>query len=343
MNPRVRIGPARAYAWPMRKLMPVVALLMALPCLAWDAAGHREITLAALKSLPPGAPAFLRDEAMRKAIADEATVPDRWRSTRVAQLTHAANPDHYLDVEDLEAYGLTLKSLPTLRYEYVKDMVLARENAGDSFKGRPVNPATDTAKTDEYPGFLAYAIAEYYGRLQSSFRTIRLLEQANDPSRADQLAAAKADAMTNMGLLSHFVGDAAQPLHTTRHHHGWVGDNPKGYTTDRGIHAYIDGGVIRRQHIEVEDLLEAMKPGPKIDADDPWPAVLEHIRRSFAQVEPLYEMKKSGDLDKAPGKAFIVSRMADGAGMLGALYWAAWESAAPTDKSVADFKRYDGR
>ena len=22
------------------------------------------------------------------------------------------------------------------------------------------------------------------------------------------------------------VGDAAQPLHTTRHHHGWVGDNP---------------------------------------------------------------------------------------------------------------------
>jgi len=24
--------------------------------------------------------------------------------------------------------------------------------------------------------------------------------------------------------------------------HGWVGDNPQGYTTNRGFHAWIDGG-----------------------------------------------------------------------------------------------------
>ena len=55
-----------------------------------------------------------------------------------------------------------------------------------------------------------------------------------------------------MGILAHFVGDAAQPLHTTKHHHGWKGDNPNGYTTENSIHAYIDGGVIKTQRIDAE-------------------------------------------------------------------------------------------
>ena len=39
-----------------------------------------------------------------------------------------------------------------------------------------------------------------------------------------------------MGVMGHYVGDCAQPLHTTKHHNGWVGENPHGYTTWPGLH-----------------------------------------------------------------------------------------------------------
>ena len=47
-------------------------------------------------------------------------------------------------------------------------------------------------------------------------------------------------------------GDIAQPLHTTKHHHGWKGENPNGYTTEYSIHAYIDGGVLKLHRINAD-------------------------------------------------------------------------------------------
>jgi hypothetical protein len=46
--------------------------------------------------------------------------------------------------------------------------------------------------------------------------------------------------------MGHLIGDASQPLHTTIHHHGWVGDNPHNYTTSRGFHSWIDGGFFNK-------------------------------------------------------------------------------------------------
>jgi hypothetical protein len=322
--------------------------LLAAPARAWDAYGHRLITTCALDSLSPAAagdkalPAWLTAPDAITKIADGAVVPDRWRSTKVNQLTHLNNPDHYLDVEDLAPYGLSLKALPTLRYEYVKAMVLAKERAGPSFKGRPVNPARDTAKTDELPGFLPYGIVEQYAKVQSAFLVVRVLEKLNDPRRAHQLALAKENAIYNMGVLSHYVGDAAQPLHMTKHHHGWVGDNPKAYTTDRGFHSYIDGKVLTLHQIKTADVKPLVDAQRAVEARAPWEDVLTYLDESFQEVEPLYVLQKSGDLDKAPGKQFIEKRLAHGASMLGALYRAAWESADPTPKDMDDFRKYDG-
>ena len=70
-------------------------------------------------------------------------------------------------------------------------------------------------------GMLAYAIAEHYAKLQSSYNTVRILEGLGDPSRALQLEEARSNALYHMGQLSHFVGDAAQaPVDSRgdRHH-----------------------------------------------------------------------------------------------------------------------------
>ena len=61
----------------------------------------------------------------------------------------------------------------------------------------------------------------------------------------EEITNAQANVVYRMGILSHFVGDAAQPLHTTEHFNGWTGENPKGYTTSRRFHSWVDGGFFK--------------------------------------------------------------------------------------------------
>lgn len=307
---------------------------------AWDAHGHRTITYLAIDGLPPDMPSWLREARYAARIADQSNEPDRWRGTRRPAIRHEANPEHYINAEDLEYFGLTLESLPRLRYEYFRAMAIARHEHPGRFP--PYDPSSDEDKTREWPGFLPHAIAEHHAKLQASFNSMRILEILNDPARSHELEQARSNVIYHMGVLSHFVGDAAQPLHTTRHHHGWVGENPRGYTTDYGIHAYIDGRILRIHSLDYASLRPRMNY-IAVDAQDPWPEILAFIRRSLDEVEPLYAMRKDGSLEQAPGRAFIADRLCDGAAMLSALYRAAWESSEPTEQDVAAFVRFAGR
>lgn len=50
----------------------------------------------------------------------------------------------------------------------------------------------------------------------------------------------------DIGIWSHYVGDASQPLHVSVHYNGW-GDfpNPKDFTT-KHIHAHFEGEFVKR-------------------------------------------------------------------------------------------------
>lgn len=317
-------------------------LAAATPARAWDAKGHRLITMLALDHLKEGLPSFVREESFRATVGENAVEPDRWRAVRMGQIMNLNNPDHYLDIEDLEPHGLSLDTLPPLRYEYAAAIAIAREKAGENFKGRPINPSRDFAKTDRWPGFAPYSIAENYGKLVASFKTWRMLEKLNDPRRAHQVDACKASISVIMGVLSHYVGDVAQPLHTTMHHHGWLGENPENYTTDYGIHAYIDGKILDVHKLTYASLKDSAMPARELDANDPWKAIIEHLKRSHEQVEPIYKMKKSGDLERDAGKTLISDRLVDGGAMLAALYNAAWDASEPSEKDLENFVKYDG-
>lgn len=334
----------------------------ALPALAWDAHGHRTITLLAIdrfeKSLTaapstgevvPAAPttampvpselAYLFAAAGRAQAAYQSGEPDRYRAIRSPYLKHENDPEHYFDVEDIQPAGMTLSTIPPLRYEFVKAFAAARAANPTDFK--PFSPMADSAKTMEWPGFLPYSIVEHYFKLVASFRQVRVLESLNDPARAEQLVAARANVIAHMGHLSHFVGDAAQPLHTTQHHHGWIGTNPDGFTTNRGFHAYIDGTILTIHDLGYDSLKGACSAVRVVEKNDPFKDILAHIQRSYDYVRPLYQLQKTGDLEKEPGKSFISERLCDGAGMLGAMYLAAWEASAMSPKDAADFVGYD--
>lgn len=330
----------------------IVALFMSAglcsSALGWDAHGHRTITLLAIDKLASEVQkdesatrelAFALAPSGRAQAAYQAGEPDRYRAIRLGQLKHENDPEHYLDVEDLEPFGLTLLTMPPLRNEYVRAMVIAKHVHPENM--RPYNEKTDVARTQEFPGFLAHASIEHYGKLVSSFRQVRVLEALKDPARADQLAAARANVLYEMGYLSHLIGDAAQPLHTTRHHHGWVDDNPEDFTTNRGFHAYIDTTVLGIHALSHDTMKDLPITTITVNKNDPWTDILQHVQRSFDKVRPLYVLQKSGDLEKEPGKAFIQERLVDGAAMLSALYVAAWKASEASEKDIKDFVMYD--
>lgn len=316
----------------------LTAVFLASASVAWDAYGHRTIAYLALKGLPREAPAWLRSQETADRVAFQSNECDRWKGWPRDTLHHINKPDHYLDVELLENFGLTLETIPRLRREYVRAMAISKhvhpEMAG------PYDAKRDPARTQEWPGFALHAIDENYAKLQATFNEIRILEHLNDPRRATQLRQARENAIFHMGLLAHFVADVAQPLHTTKHHNGWVGDNPNGYVTERGIHHAIDSAPASLG-LTVESLAPLVKYDAEPDAADPWDDVMEYLRRSHALVETVYRLERDGELDKEPGRKLIEQRVCDAASMLSALFWGAWTSSEPTEKQIADWVRYN--
>jgi hypothetical protein len=146
-----------------------------------------------------------------------------------------------------------------------------------------------------------------------------------------------------MGVMGHYVGDGAQPLHTTRHHNGWVGDNPRGFTTWNKFHSWIDGGFLRQTGgLSFEKMVTGVKPARLLDTradpgerDPIFSEAIAYLLAQFAQVEPLYELEKTGKLkaegtQTVEGRAFLENQMLKGAHMLSSLWYTAWRD-APRD------------
>ena len=146
-----------------------------------------------------------------------------------------------------------------------------------------------------------------------------------------------------MGVMGHFVGDCAQPLHTTVHHNGWVGDNPKGYTAKPGIHAWIDEGVIAKAGIGCANLAKDIEPASALDLpavpegqDAFFNAVMAYLMKQHAHVEAVYALEKAGELgmgatDVSPAaQALIEGQLRAGGQMLAAIWVTAWQT-APVD------------
>jgi len=304
------------------------------PAHAWDERGHAIVTRLAVAELSPGMPAWLSAPEVERRLVYLSNEPDRWRGTDLAWLDHVNKPDHYLDIEMLAPYGLTLKTLPKLRYEYVGLLAAERALHPDRFPAR--NAADDPDSSRLTPGMLPYRIIELYAELAQGWATLRTLEANPAAAGPDMIAAARERIVQSMGLLSHYVADAAQPLHTTHHFNGWVGDNPNAYTTDHKFHAYIDGGVLRHHGLTSASLFPQRKPALALASDAVWDAVLEHIDRSHRSVEPLYRLEKSDELNADAGRAFIAERLTDAGALLAGL----WNTAAAGPRTDAYLEKW---
>lgn len=307
---------------------------------AWDYEGHRTVNQLALAGLPDAFPAFVKTPDAAGRIAFLAGEPDRWRSTNELALKHVNGPDHYLDFEDLDDIGLSAAALDEFRYVFTARLAAAR--AAHPGKFPAVDPEKNKDHTRELIGFLPWSILENYAKLKSAFSYLRAYEEAGTP---EEIANARANVIYIMGVMGHYVGDGAQPLHTTRHHNGWVGENPAGYTRSSSIHGWIDGGYIALGGLSTGDLVAQARPARDLGiraADAPAPvrnplfeAILDYLLAQHARVEPLYQLEKAGAFKPGAadggkdGRAFVGEQLLRGGEMLSSLWLTAWKQAAP--------------
>ena len=109
------------------------------------------------------------------------------------------------------------------------------------------------------------------------------------------------------------------------HHNGWVGENPKGYSTDNTIHFRFEGQYVQT-HLQVSDVLPLVGEARVIAK--PREEVIAYLQTSRSFLEKLYELEKKEAFGTATQseehKKFVQERLAAGAQMLRDLWWTAW-------------------
>jgi hypothetical protein len=283
---------------------------------AWGNEGHVYVSRVAATKIPVAMPLFLR-----QAVAEIAYLgpePDRWRNPAEIALKNAQEPDHFIDLERVA----WLDPLPQGRYEFYQKLYEKR--------------AATTDHPDDYlpehVGLQPYIVMEIYGRLKASFREYRQLKASHKPTLAVQQAI-----IFYAGWLGHYVADGSQPLHTTIQYNGWVGSNPKGYTTEHGIHAQFESTYVAA-NITAKNFAGLVHAPVRLD--DPFARYVAYLKESNGLVESVYAIEKAGGFaGKGSPEAFdfVTHRLATGSQMLLNLWYTAWlESASgpvPTKRS----------
>jgi hypothetical protein len=314
------------------------ALLFTLTAHAWDYERHRLINDLALTTLSKDFPAFVRIPANRERILFLSGEPDRWRNNRDRALRHLNTLDHYFDLEDLAPYQIKPANLSHFRYRYVEQMANARARLKLEL------PEANSDHTKGHPGFLPWAINENYLKLVSAFSYLKVFEKMGTE---EEKANARANVIYRMGILSHYVGDASQPLHTTKHFNGWVGDNPKGYTTSKRFHSWIDGGFFKAtQAPNHAALIKQLRPAALIKRPEKAPLAsghfqyaLNYILAQHKKMEPLYQLDKEKKLSPetpAAGKIFLETQLKTAAQTLADL-WQTAQNEAPPDRFLQTY------
>ncbi len=309
----------------------IIAVLSCLPAraLAWGERGHDVVTRVAARLVaarmvddPSLSTPLVQREHM---LAHLANVPDIvWRSGDPA-VSKANGPTHYINWEKL---------LPT---PTLNDAPRAYAKAAELAKERGVNLAGDVGTAPWRVEQLAAAMAT---------ALIKVKQQGATEEHVNE-------ALLYAGLLSHFVGDLAQPYHNTNDHDGWQ-------TGQGGIHAYFESDLVNAAPLQLEaDVFAAAlanEPAKKLNAGSD-PAALA-IAESFDALARLDDVRRL-DRDyavlaksdaKKPAKrkpvsatlpyfqARLTERLATAADVLATLWINAWIAAGKPD--MRSYKSY---
>jgi hypothetical protein len=245
-----------------------------------------------------------------------ADVPDRvWRRRKGMPGRNHEGPNHFADLDEPNPAGETL---------------LARFRADP----QSVTPARwlafyqslDPAPAQKHMGLAPFRVAQLYHEMLTSLK-------AGD-------AAGVVDAVAAGGVMAHYVGDACQPLHSSRFHHGRD-------ASEADVHEHFETDMItKKRSLVITQLgvaLQGATPMKKVKGRRAAArAVVALMDRTFTRLDPEHvcEVWKQVDGDRddlwdALGPQTIEC-LADGCRTLAMLWSSAWaEAKAPAPPPVA--------
>ena len=115
------------------------------------------------------------------------------------------------------------------------------------------------------------------------------------------------------------------PLHTSVHHDGWQGANPRGYTIDPSIHGRFETAFVDRMNLGEAGLVGLIPAAKRLQ--DPFTAVLAHLERSHTRVEHVYQLDRDGayaDARNSDARALVLTCTSEAAAPLRDLIYTAW-------------------
>jgi hypothetical protein len=182
-------------------------LVLAIPTAVrgWGMDVHRHLTRRALGGLPPELKPFFDEQ--RDYIVEHAADPDLWRVAGLRTAVGEEDPNHFLDIDDLDAAPFA--------------------NVPRTWEGMVAKYGIDRANK---AGRLPWRGVEMYDRLVGHFRDIG---RPNGPGYAAD------NARYIASVLSHYLEDASQPLHATGNYDGQL-------TNQNGIHSRFETALVLR-------------------------------------------------------------------------------------------------
>jgi hypothetical protein len=291
----------------------------ALVCCGWGPRGHQSVNRAAVRSLPPDGPLFLKE--YEDWIAKTGPVPDSWRGNSEAYSKIFEDPNHGWFKERFAF----MTSIPRSRYEFVLRLY------DEYLKIREKDPERAALTNIRWTGTLPYAAMENYDRMKSAMRLYRRAIADSAPESKKDAQFLAQDIAFYMGWLGHYTADGAQPLHDSIHHDGWQGPNPKEFTTGPRIHGRFESTFVDLIQLTEADLTPLMEK-PAVLAD-PFASILAHLDDASTHVEEVYAFDKAGafaDKNNEPAAGLVRRQLAQAAALLRDLTCTAWvESARP--------------
>jgi hypothetical protein len=301
----------------LRGLLTLLLLLSPAAAFGWGATGHEFASGVGAEILPEEIPAFVRQP---DAVAEIAVLGRELDRSKGSGDPHdkERDPGHSVNLDDSQRVVgvLALDMLPPTREAY--DTILRTRNF-----------------TQYSAGYLPYAIVDGWQQLVKDFAYWRAASvgarTAADPAErawfdTDRQRREKL-VIRDLGVWSHYVGDASQPMHVSMHFDGWGPfDNPRGFSTRRGLHAQFEGAFVKTN--VGRDAVKAATAPYHACSCSIWDRMRSLILASHAHVVPFYELEQKGGFsDGNPaGIAFATERLADSASVLRDMIVDAWRA-----------------
>jgi hypothetical protein len=298
--------------------IPVVLILCsAFLTGGWGPRGHQSANRAAMKSIPPDGPAFLLE--FEDWIAKTGPIPDSWRGAGEPYSKLFEDPNHGWFKEQFAF----MSEIPRSRYEFVLRLY------DEYLRIKDKDPARAALTNVRWTGTLPYAAMENFDRIKSSMRLYRTVSNASTAQGKQDARYLAQDIAFYTGWLGHYTADGAMPLHDSIHHDGWVGDNPKGYTTDGHIHGRFESAFVELIQLTDADLLALVPKAKRLD--DPFAAIIHHLDDAGSHVQEVYELDRRGALSdpkSAQATQLVEMQLSKGAALLRDLVYTAWLDSA---------------